>query len=83
MKKGTKETYTQAITELEAIIAELEAGAVDVDLLAEKTKRALYLVELCRAKLSQTENEVKGVLRRLDQGTESQAGDTVNHDLGL
>ncbi len=83
MKKGTKETYTQAITELEAIVAELEGGGVDVDLLAEKTKRALYLVGLCRSKLSQTENEVKGVLKRLDQGTESQVEDMVNHDLGL
>ncbi len=83
MKKGSRETYSQAIVELEAIVAEIETGAADVDLLAEKTKRAFYLIGFCRAKLSQTENEVKGVLQKLEQGTEAATDRTAGHDLDL
>jgi exodeoxyribonuclease VII small subunit len=83
MKKGSKDSYSRAIAELEVIVAEIEAGATDVDLLAEKTKRAFYLIGLCRAKLSQTENEVKAVLQKLEQGTETATDGTAGHDLDL
>jgi len=52
-------TYTQAMQRLEAILAQLEEGSINVDKLAELVKEAAELVKFCRAKLRKTENEVQ------------------------
>lgn len=59
--------YKEAIEEIEAIVEEIESEAVDVDLLAEKVKRATHLIKYCKARLKKTDDEVKKVLREFEE----------------
>jgi exodeoxyribonuclease VII small subunit len=62
-----RETYKDAIKELEKIVAEIEDENIEVDMLTEKVKRASYLIRLCKNKLKSTDDEVKGVLSELEK----------------
>lgn len=64
MDKG--KNYTEAILELEAIVAEIEEGSVTVDVLSEKVRRAAELIRICKARLTSTEEEVRKVLDELN-----------------
>ena len=48
-------TYSQALAELEKILAQLRADNSDIDTLAERTRRAATLLAECRARLTRTE----------------------------
>lgn len=62
-----KMTYTEAITELEAILAELENGKeVNMDLISEKVKRASLLMTFCKNQLHQLDSELEKMLEQLD-----------------
>lgn len=67
--------YSKAIEELEEIVEQIEGEGVDVDTLAEKVKRASYLIEFCRGKLKETETEVRKVLSGM-KGVEATGGDS-------
>jgi exodeoxyribonuclease VII small subunit len=43
--------YAAALAELEEILDELEAEAVDIDRLAERVQRAATLIALCRRRI--------------------------------
>ena len=62
-----KITYTQAVTELEAIVKDIENEDVEVDHLLEKVKRASVLIKYCKEKLRDTEGEVKKVLTSIEK----------------
>jgi exodeoxyribonuclease VII small subunit len=55
-------SYQEAMDELESILSEIESGEIDVDLLSEKVKRALYLITYCKGKLRKTDDEVRKLL---------------------
>ena len=59
-------TYVGALAELEAILDELDQETVDVDLLAERVKRASELVQLCRSRIQAAEIEVTKIIDGLD-----------------
>jgi exodeoxyribonuclease VII small subunit len=59
-------SYAEATTELERILAELEADDVDVDHLASRVQRAALLIRLCRAKVGAARLEIETVLADLD-----------------
>jgi len=59
-------TYSQALSELEKIVGEIESEKIDLDLLGEKVKRASYLIKFCRTRLTSTEEEVKRALGELE-----------------
>lgn len=59
--------YTAAFEELQSIIGEIENEEIDVDVLAEKVKRASFLISFCKEKLTTTEEDVKAVLKDLDK----------------
>jgi exodeoxyribonuclease VII small subunit len=61
-------SYGQAVEELEQILEGIESGETDIDLLSEKLKRAVWLVQVCRTKLRNTDEEVKKIIREF--GTE-------------
>jgi exodeoxyribonuclease VII small subunit len=65
-----KQKYTDAIKELENIIAEIENEEISVDILGEKVKRASELIKFCRDKLFKTEEEINDILKDLKQGQE-------------
>lgn len=62
-----KPTYTEAFEELQVIVASMEDGEVGVDELAEKVKRAVALIAICKEKLFQTEEDVKQILKDLEE----------------
>ncbi|MBK6640046.1 MAG: exodeoxyribonuclease VII small subunit [Bacteroidetes bacterium] len=59
-------SYQDAENELEAILEEIEEGNTDIDVLSERVKRALFLINLCKTKLRQTDEEVKKLLSGLE-----------------
>jgi exodeoxyribonuclease VII small subunit len=65
-----KITYTQAFEELQAIVEEIEKGQISVDELSEKVKRATFLIKLCKTRLTITEEDVKQILKELEDGEE-------------
>jgi exodeoxyribonuclease VII small subunit len=71
-KKETQLTYSEAITELETIVSQIENEEVDVDILAEKIKRAAYLMKFCKNKLKGTEGEVKKLLTDIEESMETE-----------
>jgi len=62
--------YKDAVEEIESIVDEIESESVDVDVLAEKVKRAAYLIKICKAKLKKTDDEVKKILKEFERGEE-------------
>jgi exodeoxyribonuclease VII small subunit len=59
------------LTELEKIVGEIESEEIDVDALAEKVKRAAYLIKSCRGRLRSTEEDVKKALTEVEEGTDA------------
>ena len=51
-------SYTEAMAEIERIMAKLRSESVDVDTLAVEVKRASELIEKCKTRLRATEEEV-------------------------
>lgn len=60
-------TYTEAIAELEQIVAEMEEGNVSIDQLSEKVKRASHLLRICKEKLTSTEEDVRKILEDMEE----------------
>lgn len=60
-------SYKQAEEELTRIVAEIEKGDVDVDILTQKVKRATELIRFCRGKLRKTELEINKALAELKE----------------
>ena len=57
--------YAEALAELEAILAELERSDVDVDVLAERVKRAVELIGFCRARIGNARLQIEQVVADL------------------
>lgn len=63
----SKPNYQQAFEELQRIVADLENGQITVDELSEKVNRASELINICKAKLTTTEDNVKKILAVIEQ----------------
>ena len=66
-----KISYTEAFSELENIVNEIEQGEISVDKLSEKVKRASLLVKVCKDKLTSTEEDVNRILEELQEEEEA------------
>ena len=55
-------TYEAALTQLEKLAREMEAGEVPIDLLAAKLKEAQTPLAFCKDKLTKADEEVKKLL---------------------
>jgi len=60
-----KLTYNSAIEEIEQIIAKIENDEYSIDILAEKVKRISVLINYCKEKLHNTEEELDKVLKNM------------------
>ncbi len=60
------ETYNEAVEKLRKIVADIEIGDVEVEILSEKLKDATRLIKLCKEKLYKADEEVKKVLEELE-----------------
>ena len=54
-----KLTYTEAVAEIEQILARLRGEQIVVDTLAAEVKRATELIAQCKAQLTDVEKAVK------------------------
>ena len=64
-KKAVK--YSEAVGELNRILADLESEKIDVDELSLKVKRAVELIQLCREKIEKTELEVRKIVKDFEK----------------
>ena len=55
-------TYTEAMAEIEKILARLRSEEMDVDGLAAEVKRATELIASCKSRLRKAEEKVNKVL---------------------
>ena len=76
-RKNGEPSYAEASSEIEAILAEIESGNIDLDVLSEKVERAATLLALCRSKLTATESRVRKVVADLDAATTADAADAA------
>ena len=64
---GKKITYTEAFTELQEIVTEIENEEIGIDLLESRIKRASELLKICRDKLYKTEKSVTDIFREIKE----------------
>jgi exodeoxyribonuclease VII small subunit len=58
--------YAEAMAELGDILDELERDDLDVDVLAERVKRASFLIKLCRGRIARARADVEGIVTDLE-----------------
>lgn len=58
--------YAEAMEELGDILDELERDDLDVDVLAERVRRASFLIKLCRGRIARARSDVEGIVTDLE-----------------
>ena len=59
-------TYSEAMNEIETILAKIENDELEMDDLIEKVKRTSELLQLCKSKLTQTDNEIQKIMKSVE-----------------
>ena len=59
--------YADAMAELGEILTELERDDLDVDVLAERVRRAGELITVCRERIARARADVEGIVTDLEQ----------------
>ena len=64
---ATKEkiSYSEAVAEIESILAQIENDELDVDELSENVKKISVLVKDCREKLTKTKEDVENLFKEI------------------
>ena len=60
-------TYSEAIVEIELIIGKIENQELNIDELSSNVKRVAELLNFCKLKLKNTEEEVQKILKEFDE----------------
>ena len=60
-------TYSDAIVEIEDIISRIENQELDIDELSSNVKRVAELLNFCKQKLKNTEDEVQKILKEFEE----------------
>lgn len=69
--KADKEPgYADAMAELEEIVEELESDQLDVDVLADRVRRASELIKVCRTRITRAQADVDAIVTDLDDDAE-------------
>ena len=55
-------TYTQAVNELEELVKKMQDPECSIDNLSNYTKRSKELLDICRKKLTVSDEELKRIL---------------------
>ena len=59
-------TYSEAVEELEKIVAMLQSDNCKIDELKIYAKKSVELIKFCKSHLTQTDEEVKKLLENID-----------------
>jgi len=62
-----KISYNEAVSEIETILAQIENDELDVDELGIKIKQVSKLLNLCKIKLRNAEEEVDKIIKNMDE----------------
>jgi exodeoxyribonuclease VII small subunit len=73
--------YAEAMTELDEILDQLEGDHLDVDVLAERVRRASELIKLCRTRIARAQEDVDRIVTDLEE-FERELGATPSPDQG-
>ncbi len=60
-----KQSYKEAISEIENILAQIENEELDVDELASQVEKVSKLIKICKDKLRNTEEDVEKILQQM------------------
>lgn len=60
-------TYKEALGRIREIVAEIERGDLDVDLLSDRVKEASRLLRFCDDKLRRVDADVRQALEAMDR----------------
>jgi len=60
-----KFSYNESMQEVEQILASLEKNNPDIDEMGRQVKRAVELLQACKQKLYETDEEIKQVFEQL------------------
>lgn len=66
MATTKKQTYQEALTEIDEILEKIESNTLDIDDLADKVKRVAFLLKFCKEKLQRTNDEVDKILNDME-----------------
>ncbi len=58
-------SFSEAVTEIEDILKNIENGDLDLDKLSVEVKRASELIKQCQKKLRSTEDEINSIFKDL------------------
>lgn len=58
--------YAEAMAELEEILEELEGDDLDVDVLADRVRRASELIASCRTRIARAQADVESIVTDLE-----------------
>ena len=72
--------YADAMAELGEILDELERDDLDVDVLADRVKRASELIKLCRTRIARAEADVDKIVSDLESFGEPEPAADGDHD---
>ena len=56
--------YTEAFLELQTIVQKMEDANISVDELTQNIERATFLINICKNKLTKTEEEVNKIIEK-------------------
>lgn len=62
MEGNNEMTYTQAVTELEQLVLKMQDPQCSIDNLTAYTRRSKQLLDICRQKLTQADEQLKQIL---------------------
>ena len=65
-KKPEAPGYADAMAELEDILEELEGDDLDVDVLADRVRRASELIKTCRERIARSQTDVDRIVTDLE-----------------
>lgn len=58
-------TYTQAVNELEELVKKMQDSNCSIDNLSQYTKRSKELLDICKQRLTATDEELKRILTEM------------------
>jgi exodeoxyribonuclease VII small subunit len=72
--------YAEALEELEGILEELEGDQLDVDVLADRVRRASELIKVCRGRIARAQSDVDSIVAELDEFEAAEGEDDDEDD---
>ena len=72
--------YAEAMAELEEILDELEGDHLDVDVLAERVRRASELLTACRERITRAQADVDKIVADLDDFEADDSDDSEDEE---